>query len=117
MAVIVTSHATTLSEALMIIVLGGLLQVLLGVARIGRYVAYTPHAVISGFMSGIGVIIILIQLLPLLSASAAGGPIESARALPDAVADVNFSALTIAGLSLAIATFWPRRWSTYLPGL
>ena len=116
MAVIVTSHAATLTEALTIVVMGGLLQVLLGVARIGRYVAYTPQAVISGFMSGIGIIIVLIQLLPFLGAPAAGGPLESVRALPSAAANVNFSALAIATLSLAMTAFWPRRWSTYLPG-
>ena len=116
MAVIVTSHAATLSEALTIVVLGGLLQLLLGVLRIGRYIAYTPHTVISGFMSGIGIIIILIQLLPFLGAPAAGGPLDSVRALPDAFANVNYSALAIGALSLAIATLWPSRWSAYLPG-
>ena len=116
MAVIVTTHAATLTEALTIVVMGGLLQVLLGVAGIGRYIAYTPQAVISGFMSGIGIIIVLIQLLPFLGAPAAGGPLESIRALPAAAANVNFSALTIAALSLAIVALWPRRWSGYLPG-
>ena len=68
MAVIVTSHASTLGEALTVVVMSGILQVLLGVSRLGRYVAYTPYVVISGFMSGIGIIIILIQLLPFLGA-------------------------------------------------
>ena len=66
MAVIVTSHAANLTEALTVVVMGGLLQVLLGVSRIGRFVAYTPHVVISGFISGIGIIIILIQIMPFL---------------------------------------------------
>ncbi len=115
-AVIVASHASTLSEALTIVVLGGLLQALLGLTRIGRFVAYTPHVVISGFMSGIGIIIIVIQLLPLLGAPAAGGPMESVIRLPSAVGNVSLSAVAIGVLSLAIAGLWPRRWSTYLPG-
>ena len=115
-AVIVASHASTLSEALTIVVLGGLLQAGLGLTRIGRYVAYTPHVVISGFMSGIGIIIILIQLLSLLGAPAAGGPMESVVRLPFALANVNLSAVAIGVLSLAIAMLWPHRFSTYLPG-
>ncbi len=115
-AVIVTSHASTLSEALTIVVLGGLLQAGLGLTRIGRYVAYTPHVVISGFMSGIGIIIILIQLLPLLGAPAAGGPMESVGGLASALDNINLSAVAIGVLSLAIAALWPHRFSTYLPG-
>ena len=116
MAVIVASHASTIAEALMIVVLGGLLQVLLGLTRIGRYVAYTPQAVISGFMSGIGIIIILIQLLPVLGGSALGGPLDSVKALPAAIANVNLSALAIAALSLAIATLWPLWLAAWVPG-
>ena len=67
-------------------------------------------------MSGIGIIIILIQLLPFLGAPSAGGPMESVKALPAAISNVNFSALTIGALSLAVATLWPRRLSAYVPG-
>ena len=115
-AVIVASHASTLSEALTIVVLGGGLQALLGLTRIGRFVAYTPHVVISGFMSGIGIIIILIQLPPMLGAPASGGPMESVGALAPALDNVNLSAVAIGVLSLATAALWPRRFSTYLPG-
>ena len=53
MAVIVTTHADTLAEAFTIVIMAGLIQILLGVMRIGRFVAFTPYSVISGFMSGI----------------------------------------------------------------
>ena len=115
-AVIVASHASSITEALIIIVMGGLMQVLLGLTRIGKYVAYTPQAVISGFMSGIGIIIILIQLLPFLGAPAAGGPVDSVKALPGAFSSVNVDALAVASVSLGIALLWPRRLSTYVPG-
>ena len=60
MAVIVAQHAGNLSEALAIVFLGGMLQIAFGALKLGRYVSYTPYSVVSGFMSGIGVIIILI---------------------------------------------------------
>ena len=44
----------------------GLFQILFGIIRIGKYVRYIPYPVLSGFMSGIGVIIILQQIYPLI---------------------------------------------------
>ncbi len=116
MAVIVTTHASTLGEALVVVVMAGLLQVLLGISKLGRFVAYTPYVVISGFMSGIGIIIILIQLLPFLGAPTSPyGPMGALNALPDALADINTSAVVIASVSLAIGAFWPRRLGRYIP--
>jgi len=116
MAVIISTHANSLSEALIIVVLAGVIQVLLGVLRIGRFVVYTPHVVVSGFMCGIGIIIMLIQVLPFLGApTSPEGPMGAVRALPDAIAGLNPSALAIALLALAITIFWPRRLERLAP--
>ncbi len=116
MAVIVAAHADNLAGAFTIVLLAGLLQIGLGVLRIGRFVAFTPYSVISGFMSGIGIIIILLQVLPFLGHSVAtGGPVGSVRALPDALTDVNISALGIALITLVVGVVWPRQLSKYLP--
>ena len=116
LAVIITSFSFNLTEALTVIVLAGLLQVLMGVSGIGRYVAYTPYMVISGFMSGIGIIMIMIQVLPFLGAPAApGGPLGAIYALPGAVADLNPSAFAIGVLTVALASLWPRRLSRLMP--
>ena len=118
MAVIVTSHASDLTEALTIVVLAGLLQVLLGISRVGRFVAYTPYVVVSGFMSGIGLIIILIQAMPFLGMpTAPGGPMGAAGALPKAVADMNVDAFAVGVVTLAVASLWPRRLARIVPGL
>ena len=116
MAVIVTSHAETLAEAFTVVIMAGLIQILLGVARIGRFVAYTPYSVISGFMTGIGAIIILLQTLPFLGAPVVeGGPMDAIRAWPDAIGDLNSSALIIAVVTLAVGVGWPARLRQYLP--
>ena len=116
MAVIVTSNADNLAEAFTIVIMAGLIQVLLGLMRIGRFVAFTPYSVISGFMSGIGIIIILIHTLPFLgSAIVTGGPLGAVRAWPDAINDVNFSALSIAAVTLAVGVVWPSRLRKFLP--
>ena len=117
MSVIVTTHASTLGEAFTVVVLAGLLQIALGLLRTGRFVVYTPYAVISGFMSGIGVIVMLIQILPFLGAPAAeGGPMAAVRAVPEALANLNGSALAIGAATLAVSIFWPQRLSRLLPG-
>ena len=116
MAVVITSHVTSLAEAFTIAIMAGLIQILLGVLRIGRFVAYTPYSVISGFMSGIGLIIILVQTLPFLGASVAtGGPIGAVRTWPDAVGDVNLGALAIAVFTLALVVAWPGRLRRFMP--
>ena len=116
MAVIVTMHADSLAEAFTIAIMAGLIQILLGVLRIGRFVSYTPYSVTSGFMSGIGIIIILIQTLPFLGWPVpTGGPLEAIRSWPEAFGDVNFGALGIAVITLAVGIAWPERFRRYLP--
>jgi SulP family sulfate permease len=116
MAVVVTQHADNFTEAFTIVMLAGLLQIALGVLRIGSFVSYTPYSVISGFMSGIGVIIIVIQTLPFLgAANVSGGPLNSIRAWPDAVANLNTDALIVGIIALAVGVFWPLRLRKFLP--
>ena len=116
MAVIVTGYASNVAEALTVVVMAGLLQVLLGLSRIGRFVAYTPHVVISGFMSGIGIIVVLMQLLPFFGGvSVPGGALGALGALPGVLAEINLSAFVIAATTLGIAVLWPRRLATFLP--
>lgn len=115
-AAIVAQYADRLETAFAIIFLGGALQALFGVMRLGRYVSYTPYSVISGFMSGIGAIIIIIELLPFIGApTASGGPVGTLTALPAALMGINYQAFAIAAAALAIMVFWRGRVATILP--
>lgn len=116
MAVIVADHAGNLAEAFAIVFLGGALQVLFGVLKLGRFVSYTPYSVVSGFMSGIGVIIILIQILPFAGLDTlSGGPLAAVRALPLVLTQFNPEAVAIGAMSLAVMIFWPRRLGAVCP--
>ena len=79
MAVVFVDYANQdLGKALAIVALAGLIQVLMGALRLGSYMAYTPYAVVSGFTSAVGLIIILVQFLPLLGSEVAlGGALKS----------------------------------------
>jgi SulP family sulfate permease len=116
MAAIVTQYAGNLVEAFTIVMLGGLLQILFGALRLGRYVAYTPYSVVSGFMSGIGVIIIIMQTLPFFGlATATGGPFSAIREWADIPAGTILDAVAVAVISLVIMVAWPKPWRAILP--
>ena len=116
MAAVVAQYADNLTEAFAIVALGGAFQVVFGLMRVGRFVAYTPYSVVSGFMSGIGVIIIVIQTLPFFGlATATGGPLGTIRMWPAIATALNWQALAIAAISLAIMVTWPKRLAAMVP--
>lgn len=106
-------YAGSLEAALPTIVatflLAGLIQVLFGLMRMGGYIKYIPYPVVSGFMSGIGVIIIITQIFPLLGVSApAGGPMGTIREIRKIPEIVNFPSLALASLTIAIIYIFPK---------
>ena len=116
MAAIVTLYAHDLATAFTIVMLAGLIQISLGFLRIGRFVGYTPYSVVSGFMTGIGAIIIILQVVTILGAEPVpGGPLAQIAAWPRAIANPNPHDLAVGLTALAICVFWPRRMRRFLP--
>ena len=117
MAVVFVDYADgELSKALAIVAMAGIIQVLLGALRLGTFVAYTPYAVVSGFTSAVGLIIIIVQVLPFFGTEVAlGGALKSLREWPDAITNVDSSALTLGLITLAVCIFWPGRLQRFLP--
>ncbi|MEO0884284.1 MAG: SulP family inorganic anion transporter, partial [Pseudomonadota bacterium] len=99
------------------VLLGGLLQIAMGLLRLGQYIKLVPYPVISGFMSGIGVIIILLQFSRLFGGRPESGEIfDAIRAIPVAMANTNVVALGLSVLTLLIVFFWPKNIGKFLPG-
>jgi SulP family sulfate permease len=116
MGAVVAEHGGNLADAFAIVFLGGFLQMAFGFLRIGRFVSYTPYSVVSGFMSGIGVIIILIQTLPFFGMpTVAGGPIGVINEWARLAIHINSEAVIIACIALAMMIFWPVRLRNVLP--
>jgi len=117
MAAVVATHANNLAEAFAIVVAGGALQILFGLLRVGKYVTYTPYSVVSGFMTGIGVIIIVVEILPFLGAPAAsGGVLGAIDALTSfGLNDINIAAAALALGSLLALIFWPASLQRLFP--
>ncbi|WP_417449359.1 SulP family inorganic anion transporter [Kordiimonas sp.] len=98
------------------VVLAGLLQILFGVLKFGQFIRLVPYPVVSGFMSGIGVIIIALQMSRLFGHEPEGsGTIPALSAIPGAMMDPNLIALGIGLMTLAIVFFWPKKLGKYLP--
>ncbi|MFP4639428.1 MAG: SulP family inorganic anion transporter [Guyparkeria sp.] len=98
------------------VMLAGIFQVIFGILKLGRYVTLMPYTVISGFMSGIGLILIIIQLPGLLGhASPGGGVLGSLEALPDLFAQVQAGELLLGMVALGILFLMPKAWQRFMP--
>lgn len=87
----------------------GLFQILFGIIRIGKYVRYIPYPVLSGFMSGIGVIIILQQIYPLIGKKSPVSTIDMITGFPNALSDnISIMALLLGVSTIAIIILLPR---------
>ncbi len=117
MGAVIASHANNLPEAFLIVMLGGVIQIIFGMLRLGRYIVYTPYSVISGFMTGIGVIILILQTLPFigLPSSDAGiyGTLQALVEIDPSFA--NLKAFMLAGFCLTLIIFWPVKLQRIIP--
>ena len=99
-----------------VVVLAGLMQIAFGVLRFGQYIRLVPYPVVSGFMSGIGCIIIALQFSRLFGHEPeGGGTIPALAAIPGSVMDPNFVALALGITTLVIVFKWPKTWSKFVP--
>jgi SulP family sulfate permease len=99
-----------------VVMMAGAFQILLGTLKLGKYITLMPYSVISGFMSGIGIILIILQLSPLLGQpTPSGGVMGTILALPDILTHIKFSELFLAVLTLGILFYLPKQYRKYVP--
>ena len=94
-ATLLIGDETSLPELAVIVVMAGAIQIAIGLAGLGRFVSYMPHIVLTGLMSGIGVLILWSQAQKLLH--------------------LGIIDLTLAGFCLVLLFLWPARAGKYLP--
>ena len=86
----------------------GLFQIIFGIIKLGKYVRYIPYPVLSGFMSGIGVIIILQQIYPLVGLKSPVLVVDMITQLPERIADgISLAALFLGLGTIAIIFLFP----------
>jgi sulfate permease, SulP family len=105
-----------LAMAFTVVMLAGLFQIIFGIFKLGKYITLMPYSVISGFMSGIGVILIILQIAPFLGQPAPkGGVLGTFLAIPQLVANVNPPEAILGALTLAIIFLMPKKLKKIVP--
>lgn len=102
------SLESALPAILLCFVLTGAFMILMGILKLGQYIKYIPYPVVSGFMTGIGVIIIMLQLFPMLG-------YESPKTIPqilvnigDPLRDIHYPSLGLTVLTMIIVYLFPK---------
>ena len=91
-----------------VFVLAGLAQIVFGVCQLGAYIKYIPYPVVSGFMSGIGGIIILLQIFPFFGQTSPKNVIDVLTHISDVMSLINWEAVIISSSTVAIIYLFPR---------
>src|SRR5210317_4494 len=113
---IATNPENGMAMAFTVVIMAGLFQILFGVMRLGKYVTLMPYTVVSGFMSGIGIILIILQIGPLLGQPAPGGGVIGViENIPALVSGIQANETILALLTLAILFLIPKALKQYLP--
>jgi SulP family sulfate permease len=104
--------AGSLQDAMGIILLsflvGGALQIVFGLINIAGYIKYFPYPVISGFMSGVGLIIIILQIFPFVGLDSAKSTLKVVADLPRLFSDFNWQALALGTMTVIIYYLFPK---------
>lgn len=105
-----------MAMAFTVVIMAGLLQVLFGLLKLGNYVTMMPYSVVSGFMTGIGFILIVLQLGPFLGhPTPDGGVLGSVMAIPDLVQNIKPAETALAVFTFVLIVFFPKAWMRYCP--
>jgi SulP family sulfate permease len=116
MAGVLTQYGQEPALAFTVVMLAGVFQILFGFFKVGRYVSLVPFPVISGFMSGIGCIIIILQVAPFIGLETpGGGPLAVLVSIPGTLGSLKLDATAIGLLSLGIVYLTPSRINQIVP--
>ncbi len=116
MTAIIMHFSHNPAMAFTVVMLGGVFQILFGILKFGRFINLVPYPVVSGFMSGIGCIIIILQLAPFVGGESVKGILQSVLALPELIGQIQTHALSLGLIALVIVCFLPQQISRYIPG-
>jgi SulP family sulfate permease len=105
-----------LPMAFTVVMLAGIFQILFGIFKMGKYITLMPYSVISGFMSGIGVILIILQIPPFLGQAAPkGGVLGTVQKIPELLSNINPPEAILGAITLAIIFLMPSKFKRFVP--
>jgi len=104
--------AGNLSNGLPIIIttffLAGVFQMIFGIVKLGKYIRYIPYPVISGFMTGIGIIIILYQIFPVMGQVSPKGIYNIFIQLPQAFSGYQWESTVLGVATIGTIYAFPK---------
>ena len=106
---------TGIAIAFTVVMMGGAFQILFGLLRLGKYITLIPYTVISGFMSGIGFIILFLQIGPFFGHQGSANVVESLQKFSEYANNANPVAMGLAILTLVIVFVWPPKFNQIIP--
>lgn len=98
-----------------VVMMAGLFQILFGILRLGKYITLMPYTVVSGFMSGVGFIMLILQIPPFLGKEGVQGVVKTLAALPGFVSNASIPEVSLGALTLALLFLTPARVSRTVP--
>ncbi|MDA0681091.1 MAG: SulP family inorganic anion transporter [Proteobacteria bacterium] len=114
-ATVFTQFAGNPAMAFTVVMMSGVFQIMFGYLRIGRYINLMPYPVISGFMTGIGCILIILQLEPLIGHASPSNVVNALTVLPSDIGTPNWHAAGLGILSLVVCVAVPKRVTRIFP--
>lgn len=114
-ASVVAAHSSDPGLVFTAIFLSGIFQIILGIFKIGKFVNFIPYPVISGFMSGIGTIIILLQVNSFLGLEFSGTPVEGLINALKSLHNSNLQSIILGLIALIIVFFTPKKIAKIIP--
>ncbi|MDJ0616800.1 MAG: SulP family inorganic anion transporter [Calothrix sp. MO_192.B10] len=107
---------TGMAMAFTVVMMAGIFQIIFGLLRLGKYITMMPYTVISGFMSGIGIILVILQLAPFLGQSSPGGGVlGTLQAIPELLRNIQPAETLLAAITVAIIWFMPSKFKRIVP--
>jgi SulP family sulfate permease len=115
LAIIASSVAFSFPQIIPILIMAAIFQIIISFTPLPRAIKYVPYPVISGFLTGIGLIIIILQICPLLGGETFSSTIKAILYYPELFTHINFSALVLGGFTLVILFFTPKFVTKFVP--
>lgn len=114
-ATIILSMHNDIKSAIFVLLFASILQIIISLTSIPKFIKYVPYPVISGFLTGIGLIIIILQISPLLGGEIYASTIEAIKNYPLLFSNIDVNSTLTGVITLIILFFMPKIITKFLP--
>ena len=114
-AAAVATFANDFSTVMAVVFFAGIIQISFGIVDLGKWIKFIPYPIISGFMCGIGVIIIILQINPLVGANTNSSIVYIVTNLFETFENINYEALFVGLVTIFIMFLTPKSITKIVP--